>query len=198
MSAECFLGNGILQHTLIFTLFAEAKERPIKKPPYSVYRILLKAIRVWGALEEECEKELSFTTFCMQFTGNPSPSLLHLSVHDKDILKNLCLQYPDLTLAEAEQLKKSFLYDTSLEDDRGMEQDILFQKRLRQKFYPLMADNEQTILQFRLQKGMQLYVLPNHRLNDYLPFALQKEYLFEDFLRRLLFHMGLNLSLIHI
>lgn len=192
MSAECFLGNGILQHTLIFTLFAEAKERPIKKPPYSVYRILLKAIRVWGALEEECEKELSFTTFCMQFTGNPSPSLLHLSVHDKGILKNLCLQYPDLTLAEAEQLKKSFLYDTSLEDDRGMEQDILFQKRLRQKFYPLMADNEQTILQFRLQKGMQLYVLPNHRLNDYLPFALQKEYLFEDFLRRLLFHMGLN------
>lgn len=192
MSAECFLGNGILRHTLIFTLFSETREHPVKKPPYSVYRILLKATRVWKALEEECGKELSFTAFCIQFTGNPSPSLLHLSIHDKSILKNLCLQYPDLTLAEAEQLKKSFLYDTSAENDRGMERDILFHKRLRQKFYPLMADNEQSTLQYRLQKGMHLFVLPNHRLHDYLPYALQEEYHFADFLHRLLFHMGLN------
>ena len=76
MSAECFIGTGILRHTLIFTLNAEAKERPVKKPPYSVYRILLKAIRVWKALEGECGEALSFTAFCLQFDNNPSPNML--------------------------------------------------------------------------------------------------------------------------
>ncbi|MDE7204690.1 MAG: hypothetical protein K2O91_22945 [Lachnospiraceae bacterium] len=192
MSAECFIGTGILRHTLIFTLNAEAKERPVKKPPYSVYRILLKAIRVWKALEGECGEALSFTVFCLQFDNNPSPNLLHLSGNDRNILKNLCLQYPDLMLDEMEQLKKSYLYDTSLEEDKGVERDILFSKRLRQKFYPLPESKDQASLQYRLRKGMHLYVLPNHRLGDYLPFALQGEYLFEDFLRGLLFHMGLN------
>ncbi|MDE5932544.1 MAG: hypothetical protein K2H40_08695, partial [Lachnospiraceae bacterium] len=192
MSAECFLGKGILCHTLIFTLYAETKERPVKKPPYSVYRILLKAIRVWKALEGECGKKLSFTTFCQQFEKNPSPSLLHLSATDRDVLKNLCLQHPDLKLEEMEQLKKSFLYDTSLEKDRDMERDTLFSKRLRQKFYPLPEAKEQASLQYRLRKGMHLYVLPNHRLCDYLPFAMQEEYLFKDFLQSLLFHMGLT------
>lgn len=192
MSAECFLGNGILCHTLIFTLYAETKERPVKKPPYSIYRILLKAIRVWKALEAECGEMLSFAVFCMQFEKNPSPSLLHLSGNDQGILKNLCLQYPDLTLEEMEQLKKTFLCDTSLEEDRNMERDALFAKRLRQKFYPIPETKEQAALQYRLLKGMHLYVLPNHRLYDYLPFALQEEYLFGDFLRRLLFYMGLN------
>ena len=192
MSADCFIGNGILRHTLIFTLYAEAKERPVKKPPYSVYRILLKAARVWEALEAECGNKLSFTSFCAQFQGNPSPSLLHLSAGDRNILQNLCLQNPELTLPELEQLKKNFLYDTSLENDRDMERDAIFTKRLRQKFYPLPEAREQSTLQYRLRKGMRLYVLPNHRLGDYLPFALQEEYLFRDFLRRLLFHMGLN------
>lgn len=95
-------------------------------------------------------------------------------------------------MPELEQLKKNFLYDTSLENDRDMERDAIFTKRLRQKFYPLPEAREQSTLQYRLRKGMCLYVLPNHRLDDYLPFALQEEYLFRDFLRRLLFHMGLN------
>lgn len=164
----------------------------MKKPPYSVYRILLKAIRVWKALEGECGEALSFTAFCLQFDNNPSPNLLYLSGNDRNILKNLCLQYPDLMLDEMEQLKKSYLYDTSLEEDKGVERDILFSKRLRQKFYPLPESKDQASLQYRLRKGMYLYVLPNHRRGDYLPFALQGEYLFEDFLRGLLFHMGLN------
>lgn len=192
MSANCFIGDGILRHTLIFTLYADAKERPVKKPPYSVYRILLKAARVWETLEAECGNKLSFTAFCAQFKENPSPNLLHLSAGDRNILQNLCLQNPDLTLTELEQLKKNFLHDTSLENDRDMERDAIFTKRLRQKFYPLPEVKEQSTLQYRLRKGMHLYVLPNHRLNDYLPFALQEEYLFHDFLRRLLFHMGLN------
>lgn len=192
MAAECFLGNGLLCHTLIFTLYAEAKERPLKRPPYSVYRILLKAIRVWKSLEQESGEKLSFSAFCMRFEENTSPSLLHLSANDRDILKNLCLQHPDLTLEEMEQLKKGFLYDTSMENEKNLERDALFTKRLRQKFYPLPEGKGQTTLRYRLQKGMHLYVLPNHRLGDYLPFAMQEEYHFEDFLRSLLFHMGLN------
>lgn len=192
MAAECFLGDGILCHTLIFTLYAETKEHPLKKPPYSVYRILLKAIRVWKSLEKESGEKLSFTSFCMHFEESTSPSLLHLSANDRDVLKNLCLQHPELTLKEMEQLKKSFLYDTSMEDDKNMERDALFTKRLRQKFYPLPEAKGQTTLQYRLRKGMHLYVLPNHRLGDYLPYAMQEEYHFEDFLRSLLFHMGLN------
>lgn len=192
MSADCFLGNGVFNHTLIFTLYAEAKERPLRTPPYSVYRILLKATRVWNSLEDELGCRLSFTTFCLQFEGNSSPSLLHLSKNDRCILKNLCFRYPDLSLEELRQLKQTYLYDSSLEEDRHMEQDALFQKRLRRRFYPLLENKDNATLQFRLLKGMYLFVLPNHRLDCYLPFALQEEYHFKDFLHRLLFCMGLN------
>ena len=192
MRSELFLGRGLRDNSLIFTLYSEAKERPVHRPPFSVYRILLKAIRVWSALEEALGQPLSFTTFCLQFEANPSPSLCHLSVNDRSILKNLCHQHPDLSLQEAKQLKNSFLYDTSPAEDRCMEQDATFSRRLRTKFYALADSREQDTLRYRLRQGLRLYVLPNHRLLDHLPFALWEEYQSPAFLERLLFHLGLN------
>lgn len=192
MKSKLFLGKELRTNSLIFTLHTEAKERPVHRPPYSVYRILLKAIRVWNALEEELGQPLNFTTFCLQFEANSSPSLCHLSVNDRGILKNLCYQHPDLSLHEVRYLKNSFLYDTSLAEDRCMEQDVLFSKRLRTKFHALADSKEQDTLRYRLRQGLRLCVLPNHRLLDYLPFALWEEYRFLPFLEKLLFHLGLN------
>ncbi len=48
LKSDLFLGEKSFAHSLIFTLHMEARERPVCRPPYSIYRILLKAIRVWG------------------------------------------------------------------------------------------------------------------------------------------------------
>ncbi|MDE6748679.1 MAG: hypothetical protein K2K21_06415 [Lachnospiraceae bacterium] len=47
------------------------------------------------------------------------------------ILRNLCRQYPDISLNDAVLMKKEFLYDASLQDERASNQDALFYKRLK-------------------------------------------------------------------
>ena len=192
LKSDLFLGEKSFAHSLIFTLHMEARERPVCRPPYSIYRILLKAIRVWEALEVELGQPLNFDTFCMQFEGNFSHNLAHLSQNDRNILRNLCHRHPRLSLHEVKLLKNSFLYDTSQKEDRYMEQDSLFSKRLQTKFYALVDSGEQSTLRYRMRQGMRLCVLPNHRLPDYLPFALWQEYQYSAFLQKLLFHMGLH------
>lgn len=189
LKSGLFLGKNALAHSLIFTIHAEARERPVGRPPYSVYRILLKAIRVWNALEKELGQPLTFSTFCMQFEENSSPNLCHLSQNDRSVLRNLSYKNPRLSLNEATLLKNSFLCDTSQKENRCMEQDALFLKRLQTKFYALADSREQDTLRYRMRQGMRLWVLPNHRLSDYLPFTLCH---FPAFLEKLLFHMGLH------
>lgn len=192
LKSGLFLGKNAFAHSLIFTMHTEARERPVGRPPYSVYRILLKAIRVWNALEEELGQPLTFNMFCMQFEANSSPNLCHLSQNDRSILRNLAYRTPGLSLNEVKLLKNSFLYDTSQKENRCTEQDALFLKRLQARFYALADSREQDTLRYRMRQGMRLWVLPNHRLSDYLPFALWQEYRLPDFLEKLLFHMGLH------
>lgn len=192
LKTDLFLGKKTFTNVLIFTIHTNVRERPVCRPSFSIYRILLKAIRVWNALENELGQTLTFTTFCMQFEGNNSPNLCHLSQNDRSILKNLCYQNPNLSLYEVKLLKNTFLYDTTQKENRYLEQDALFAKRVQTKFYPISDDREQTTLCHRLRRGMRLCVLPNHRLKDYLPFTLWQEYHFSAFLEKLLFHMGLH------
>lgn len=192
IKSEVFLGEGIKEHSLIFTLHCTPKERPVRRPPYSVYRILLKAVRVWSALEAQLGCQLNFSGFCEQFDCCSLSCLCHLSANDRGILRNLCRQHPLLSLSELKQLKQNFLYDSSLEEDRETEQDFLFQKRLKARFYSLADDKEQATLQYRLRQGLRLYVLPNHRLSSLLPFTLQEEYHFPNILRKILFSAGLE------
>lgn len=192
IKSEAFLCENIGKHSLIFTLQCTPKERPVRRPPYSIYRILLKAIRVWNSLEKQLGRQLDFSGFCGQFDCGSQSCLCHLSANDRIILRNLCRQHPLLTLGEMEQLKRNFLYDCSLKDDREAEQDLLFQKRLKARFYTMADDREQATLQHRLRQGMRLYVLPNHRLPSLLPFSLQEEYHFLDMLRKALFSAGLE------
>lgn len=187
-----FLEKSSLTHSLIFTLQAKAKERPIRRPPYSIYRILLKTIRVWSALEIELNQTLNFSTFCMQFEANSSPSLYHLSQNDRSILRNLCHRHAELSLSEIKLLKNRFLYDSSQKEACYAEQDMLFLKRLQTRFYALADSREQSTLRYRMRQGMRFCVLPNHRLPDYLPYTLWQEYHFSAFLKNLLFHMGLQ------
>lgn len=190
--SEVFLGESMGSHSLIFTLHCTPKERPVRRPPYSIYRILLKAIRVWTTLEAQLGCQLNFSGFCELFDGSSLSCLCHLSTNDRAILKNLCRQHPFLSLSELTQLKQTFLYDSSLKDDRETEQDFLFRKRLKARFYALADDKNQATLQHRLRQGLRLYVLPNHRLLSLLPFTLQEEYRFPDILRKILFNAGLE------
>lgn len=190
--SEVFLGEGMKEHSLIFTLHCTPKERPMRRPPYSIYRILLKAIRVWNTLEAQLGRQLTFSGFCDQFDCSSLSCLCHLSANDRAILKNLCRQHPLLSLGEMKPLKQNFLYDSSLEEDREAEQDFLFRKRLKARFYSLADDKEQATLQHRLRQGLRLYVLPNHRLSSLLPFTLQEECHFPNMLRKILFSAGLE------
>lgn len=192
MDSGRFMGKALVKNGLIFSINCVPRERNTSKPPFSVYRILLKAQRVWACLENETGTKLSFQTFCAQFETSGSPSLAHLSSPDKKILQRLAFRHPDLSLEELETLKKNYLYDPSLADERTMEMDDLFTKRLRQRFYPFLANEDHVTLKHRLRMGLRLFVMPNHRLKDFLPFALQGEYRFPSFLDRLLFFMGIS------
>ena len=192
LKSNLFLGEKVFSNILIFTMHTNIRERPACRPSFSIYRILLKAIRVWKGLEEEMGQSLDFNTFCMQFGKNGSPNLCHLSQNDRSILKNLCHQHPNLSLEEVKLLKNTFLYDNTQKEKRCNEQDLLFSKRLQGKFYPLIDTGKQATLCHRMKCGMRFLVLPNHRLSDYLPFALCQEYHFSAFLQKILFHMGLH------
>lgn len=192
MDSELFLGRNAMENALVFTLNTEVKSPPVKKPPYSVYRILLKAIRIWQALEKEQDKTIHFSAFCDIVENDSYPYLCLLSANDKMILRNLCRQYPDISLNDAILMKKEFLYDTSLQDERASNQDALFLKRLKQKFYSLLDNRRYSTLQYRIRQGMRLYVIPNHRLADNIPFLFHEEYRLRQWFPQILFHMGLQ------
>lgn len=89
-------------------------------------------------------------------------------------------------------MKKDFLYDTSLQDERASNQDALFFKRLKQKFYSILDNRHYATLHYRIRQGMRLYAIPNHRLADNIPFLFQEEYRLQLWFPQILFHMGLQ------
>ncbi len=192
MDTDLFLGRNAMENALVFTLNTDIKVPPVKKPPYSVYRILLKAVRIWQALEQEQHQTLHFSAFCDIVENSSSPYLCLLSGNDKMILRNLCRQYPDISLNDAILMKKGFLYDTSLQDERASHQDALFWKRLKQRFYGILDNRRYSTLHYRIRQGMRLYVIPNHRLKDNIPFLFKEEYHLQQWFPQILFHMGLQ------
>lgn len=89
-------------------------------------------------------------------------------------------------------MKKEFLYDTSLQEERASNQDALFLKRLKQKFYSILDNRHYATLHYRIRQGMRLYAIPNHRLTDNIPFLFQEEYRLQLWFPQILFHMGLQ------
>lgn len=195
MSSELFTSKNILTNTLIFTILTDLKAPPAKKSPYSVYRILLKAIRIWKMLEQETGCSLCFREFCRKFNNDTSLCLCLLSSNERNILRNLCRQHPDISLDEAAVMKQEYLYDTSFLEEQLIVKEGYFVKRLRQHFYKLLDDRSCATLQHRLRQGMHLYVLPNHNLLSNVPFLFQREYCLERWFPQILYHMGiLNLE----
>lgn len=191
MASELFLDKNLPANTLVFTISAEIKASPVKKPPYSIYRILLKAIRVWKLMEQESGCTLCFKDFCFKFNDAGSLSKCLLSSSEQTILQNLCRQYPYISLEDAILIKQKYLYDTSLLEEQTAAKDACFFKRLRQRFYKILENYSYATLQHRLRKGMRLFVLPNHNLSDNLPFLFQREYCLQQWFPQVLYHMGL-------
>lgn len=193
LASNLFLGELLLKNLLIFTLHAEGKEKPTGKAPYSVYRILLKGTKIWKLAEEELQRPLSFSAFCHSISYNLFAGASLITPAEKNILSNLGQMHPDMTRKEALILKTNFLYDHSLEEAQKEEQDVIFQKRLRRKFYRILDHGNATLLH-RLRQGLQIFIIPNHRLKVHLPFIIREEYQLQDFFLRLLFFLGLDIE----
>lgn len=191
MNSKAFTGKNLRENILVFTLHTDAKAPPVKKPPYSLYRILLKAIRIWRMLEQEIGHSLCFTEFCSKADDNVGLCQCLLSPSERNILRNLCHQHPNISLDEALLMKRDFLYDTSLLEEHIAVKDAYFTKRLQQRFYKILEMRSYATLQYRLRSGMSFYILPNHNLTDNLPFLLQREYRLDQWFPQILYHMGL-------
>lgn len=191
LDSDLFLGDALKKNQLVFTSMAEVKEKLTGKPPYTIYRLLLKAIRIWVTIEQTTGSTFNFTEICKQITEGTHPAHTLLSHTESRVLQNLSLQYPSSSLANIIELKKQYLYDTTLIDNRKKEQDTIFQKRLELRFYRLAEERKNATLRYRLQQGMRLYVLPNHRIKEYLPYLFTDDYKFSDKLLKFLYGKGL-------
>lgn len=191
LDSDLFLGKALRKNHLVFTSMAEVKVKPTEKPPYTIYRLLLKAVRIWSTIEETTGTTFDFTGICKQITEGAHPACTLLSRTESRVLQNLSLQYPSFSLTELTELKKQYLYDTTLTDNRKKEQDLVFQKRLELRFYRMAKDHKNATLRYRLQQGMHLYVLPNHRIKECLPYLFTDDYNFPDKLLKFLYGKGL-------
>lgn len=191
LNSDLFLGTALKKNRLVFTSTAELKEKPAGKPPYTVYRLLLKTIRIWDTLEQTTGTTCDFTGICRQIKEGSHPASTLLSAAERSVLLNLSLQYPTHSLADMVELKKQYLHDSTAADNKKAEQDALFQKRLEQRFFRLAEDHKNATLLYRLHQGMHLYVLPNHRIKDGLPYLFPDDYNFSDKLLQFLYRKGL-------
>lgn len=191
LNSSLFLGKSLKRNRLVFTTMSETKEKPAGKPPYTVYRLILKAIRIWDTIEKTSDSTYDFTAICKQIREGTHPAHTLLSGAESRVLQNLAIQYPSYTLADMAELKKKYLHDSTITDNKKSEQDAIFQKRLEMRFYRLAKDRENATLLYRLQQGMHLYVLPNHRIKDFLPYICKDDYGFSDRLLKLLYQIGI-------
>lgn len=191
MDSELFLEQALLRNRLIFTSMADGKEKPVGKPPYTIYRLLLKASRIWDTIEKTTESTYDFAAICRQIADGAHPACALLSGAERRILTNLSLQHPSYTLSDLISLKKQYLYDSTASDNKKAEQDTIFQKRLEQRFYRLAEARQNATLYYRLKQGLHLYVLPNHRLKDWMAYLIPDDYDFPDRMLKFLYRKGL-------
>lgn len=191
LDSNLFLGKALQSNILVFTSMAELKEKAAGKPPYTIYRLLLKTTRIWHTIEETTSTTYDFTGIFKQISENAHPAHALLSSSERRVLQNLSLQHPVASLSDVLALKKQYLYDTTLTDSQKKEQDMIFKKRLELRFYHLSEDNKQATLLYRLRQGMHLYVLPNHRIKDWLSYLFTEDYNFSEKLLQFLYGAGL-------
>lgn len=190
LKTDLFSAPNISRNVLIFTLLAAGKDRPPKKPPLSVYKVLLKALKLWDHTDFPSKPE-TFQEFTSLLSGNIG---VLLSNADKELLARLAVHYPPLSYQDTILLKNSMLEDESYTEAVLEQRDQIFRKRLQQKFYRL-AQGSHPALASRLQRGMHLYVLPNHRLRSLAPFVLAEESHLPDQLLQCLYYSGCSMEL---
>lgn len=188
METDIFSGPDLSGDILVFTLLAAGRDRPPKKPPFSIYRVLLKALKIWKSMSEPPADFLAFSKLLSTDAG------ILLTMADKELISHMALQYPTLSYAETVELKKRILHDPTYDQASLAQKDLLFKKRLQQKFYRIIDANNAKLIT-RLRRGMHLYVLPNHRLSEYLPFLMIRESHFSEALLQCLYYSGCSMEL---
>ncbi|MDD3361809.1 MAG: replication-relaxation family protein [Hespellia sp.] len=178
-------------NTLVFCLAFHEKSSFADKPSFSIYKILLRFIKLWTILEEDYGMELDYEQF-MQALNTSSLSRT-ISAGDLQTFRGLHLKHPDVdTLGDTVQLKRRYLHDTEHSETKGRALDLVFQKRLKSHFSRFYDNN--TNLYMNALQGISLFAVPNHRLSFYLPHIMPNEHMFSElFLDRLL-HSGLNID----
>jgi len=192
LDSDIFSEDAIKNTQLVFTVSTELKARPYLKPSYSIYRVLSKATKLWSALEKELQTELDITGFLNQINTRSVLEVM-LTPSEKSLFHNLVRRYEHIrTLTDAKALKRHYLHDTTYKEERNKEMDTLFRKRLHMKFG--RAIENIPVINARLRKGMHLYVVPNHRIRDHLPYIMPKEYRLSETFLQVLYYMGLNIE----
>lgn len=189
LKADLFSSRNVCKNILVFTLLAGGKDHPPKKPPFSVYRVLLKALKLWNNMAPS-SMPLNFQDFSRLLSGNMGHLL---SQADKELVLRLAMQNPDLSYQETVAFKNRMLDDTAYNDAILEQKDLMFKKRLQQKFYRLIPSSP--ILASRLRRGMHLYILPNHRLRELAPFVLAEEAHLPEQLLQCLYYSGCSIDI---
>lgn len=191
MQSKLFDAEGINNNYLIFTYkSSQRKKNEIANSSNTIYRLLLKLIKLWEISESQMNKPMKFEDMVHIIKHNQSPYSTMFSVHDLSLLENLKHKHPQhVTLPEIIDLKKLYLQDDSMEENYMEQQDILFTKR-KKKFFDVVKSVHG--MHSKLLQGMHFFIVPNHRLSNHMPFIIPNAYYLKEKLEQLLYYCGLN------
>lgn len=175
---------------LVFCLAFPYKQRSQGKPAFSLYRLMLKLTKLWDLCEKQHGIQLDFQQFWQAL--HSSDLLQTVTQRELSSFENIRRLHPSMdSLADAITVKRAYLGSSADFQKRTEELDIEYRKRIKSHFSHFY-DNLSSVLSLSGLKGSPLFAVPNHRLQIHLPYIMQEELGFRDFLFQCLFYSGLN------
>lgn len=177
---------------LVFCLAFPYKKRSEQKPAFSLYRLMLKFTKLWNLCEKKHGIQLDYQQFCQALYS--SDLLQTITPREMASFENIRRLHPKMdTLADATVIKQVYLDSTTDFRKRLEELDAEYRKRLKSHFSRFYSDPASPQSLSALN-GIPLFAVPNHRLQVHLPYIMQEELCFKEFLFQCLFYSGLNTS----
>lgn len=175
---------------LVFCLAFPCQAKSLKKPSFSIYKLMLKFTKLWAHLEEIHGIVLDL----QQFLQTLRDSQLAQTITHKEWIafENICHLHPEMdSLDNALALKKLYLDNSGGSEETLRELDLKYKKRLKSHFSRFYNNTASDILISALH-GIPLFAIPNHRLPIYLPYVMSEETNFKTLFFQQLLHNGLN------
>lgn len=182
--------NNATNSVLIFTLHSKVKKKEnMIKSSYSIYRILIKMYKIWSAIEVEQNAIYNYREIMNHMKNMQYVYTTLLSNSEIRILSNLMEQYPDIKREELRKLKEMYLYDTTREEEYVKQLDTKYLKRIK-KLYHISENYPE--LTSKLLNGMQLFLMPNHKMIEQFSFLMPELLHLDLLLKQSLFYSGID------